>query len=425
MTKKQTDPCPNCGAPIEDGKAFCSVCGQKILKKAVKKKSGFGVVGICLLVVVLAVGIIKHRKVTVNPDKYISISFSGRDGSGKAEYTFDRERFLEDYSKKIRYNTKKKGRGIKVAAHLFDGSAPEVFMYTCLDGHLDKKTGLSNGDKVKFVWDCKDEAAKKGFNCRIKCKDVKKKVKGLREVTNLDPFKNIKIHFTGKSPHGEVQIDTSDNKDLPIRYVVENNGELRNGDKAKITIDEYAKEELLSQYDLRISPEERIVPVVGLPEKITSLKDIPEKVLETLKKEADERLTAKSVQIKERDAVMSNPEYLGCLFRSSKEGIFLCYETSLFLVYRYNLSFKETGETVPVYTYLRYRDLELDETGKLSTPPGDGRTPLFRHKISLENGEEFTVTDGYPSYDALYEDAIISHLDDCTHEDQIEKSGES
>ena len=292
-------------------------------------------------------------------------------------------------------------------------------------GHLDKKTGLSNGDKVKFVWDCKDETAKKGFNCRIKCKDVEKKVQGLRKVTDLDPFKNIKIHFTGKSPNGKVQIDVSDNKDLPIRYVVENNGKLRNGDKVKITIDEYAKEELLSQYDLRISPDECIVPVVGLPEKITSLKDIPENVLETLKKEADERLTATSAQLKKDDAVMSDPEYLGCLFRSAKEGAFVFHKTSLFLVYRYNLSFKEADETFPVYTYLCYQDLELDETGKLSTPPGDGLMPSSRHEISQEEGDGFAVTYGYPSYDALYEDAIISHLDDFTHEDQIEEPVEN
>ncbi len=214
--------CQECGNRLEEGDRFCTACGKKVeipesvvkpvvpeepkapvkdetpvrveapvreeapvrVEAPVKEeapvrvetpvrrevpdtsgKKGFPVwifallAGIIIALAAVFVFFFFINKPSVELNKYISVSFEGYDTEGKAEVSFDKERFRKDYGKKL----------------------PDSFLYSCVDGSLDRVTGLSNGDTVKYIWDCDDSTAKKKYKHKLKYEDMMFKVSGLQE----------------------------------------------------------------------------------------------------------------------------------------------------------------------------------------------------------------------------------------------------
>lgn len=74
---------------------------------------------------------------------YVSVRFSGENGDGRARATLDMDALLEDYAEVLKID--KENEPIEAFAIYGD-------FHTRIDGGLDRESGLSNGDKVKFVW---------------------------------------------------------------------------------------------------------------------------------------------------------------------------------------------------------------------------------------------------------------------------------
>lgn len=223
--------CPNCGTKIMEG-VFCPSCGTRVENEGVnvnvtsaetaapettaftsmsvpnadtaygKKLSTRMIVRIVALAVVLIAGIlvVKGHKTTVKLDKYISVEYDGYNGYGTARTIFDKERFEKDYDGKIKLNKRalkqatKKGDYLDFwsgdsssLAKLTDEYAMDIFE-SAVRGSLDKTNELSNGDELVYRWKCEDEEIEKFFKCKVKYKDIKFKVKGLKAVGTFNPF---------------------------------------------------------------------------------------------------------------------------------------------------------------------------------------------------------------------------------------------
>lgn len=154
--------CTNCGAQIPDGSRFCTNCGKQIAapqdsvplqtaeeavavetteqfsqaenqqtagaaeemqnrfvqpaeqqvqpKKKMKKGLLIGIiagaVALVAIAAVLLLFVFPIGKVKIDLAKYVKVEYSGYDGGGRATATIDRDRFLEDYSGKIKYSKK-------------------------------------------------------------------------------------------------------------------------------------------------------------------------------------------------------------------------------------------------------------------------------------------------------------------------------
>ena len=70
-------------------------------------------------------------------------------------------------------------------------------LMNCIDGSFDKRTELSNGDKVTFVWDCDDEVAKESYGVKLKYSDVEVKIEDLEECRMKN--EEWELHFLVKS----------------------------------------------------------------------------------------------------------------------------------------------------------------------------------------------------------------------------------
>jgi len=134
-------------------------------KKAQNKKKIINFIW-CMAVLAVAVLITvmarANQKVTVQLDKYVSISYAGYDTEGTAKARFDKKGFVADYGTKVE----------DINGLITD----------CINGSMTKDEGLSNGDTVVYQWDVDDETAKSKYKVEFECGDIVKTVSGLEEL---------------------------------------------------------------------------------------------------------------------------------------------------------------------------------------------------------------------------------------------------
>ena len=164
--------CGNCGAQLIDGATHCVQCGCAIeqenkvmaksdvkvdIKKTINKNRKPLLVAGAIVVVVLIVAVfLPTKKTTINLNDYVTIKFSGYNTVGKATYEFDENAFCDDFEDKVKM--KKNDKELKELQELYsyfsDNIACELLLYSCVDGKLKETSGLSNGDTVKYKWNC-------------------------------------------------------------------------------------------------------------------------------------------------------------------------------------------------------------------------------------------------------------------------------
>ena len=214
---------------------------EKITGKKVKKKTVF----LLLLVSIAVISIAAGRKKTIDLDKYVSAEFSGYDGYGTANVTFDRNSFCADHMNDVKFKSKN-------AENLFrqsygnSASSPVAALYVYLLieslpgslAKLDKEHQLQNGEKVSLAWTFDEDRIGKFFKCKLKYTDKKYTVEGLADPTIFDPFENLKVVFAGGPGEGIATIDdgyyTVSNYSYG-EYRINPNRNLWNGDTVTVT----------------------------------------------------------------------------------------------------------------------------------------------------------------------------------------------
>ena len=134
----------------------------------------------------------------IDLSEYVTIEVEGYDGQGEATVSIDKKQFLKDY-KDLKWT--RSGRqmimkelGIdddKEAQALFgdlDDYYPAAeYILDSIDGSLNRKSGLANGDRITFRWDCDDELLKeikKYCGAEVIAEKITKRVKGLTETAS-------------------------------------------------------------------------------------------------------------------------------------------------------------------------------------------------------------------------------------------------
>ena len=165
------------------------------LKKISKKT--WGIIGACVALVLVLLIVIALHKPTVNLNDYLKVTYGGYDGGGVAYTEIDWNSMKEDFENKISYK-----RGMAQTG----GMTPIDIIMEYTNANIEgKNEKLSNGDKVSYTWKVDKDAIAKLIKCKIKYSDGSKKVSGLKEMELFDPFKNLKVTFSGVEPNGEFQ----------------------------------------------------------------------------------------------------------------------------------------------------------------------------------------------------------------------------
>ena len=212
--------------------------------------------------------------------EYVDVDFSGYDTKGTATFTVDEDKL---YKETVGYE---------------DGDMPDEKtideMNHIADAYeikLDKEDQLSNGDKVKVTVTVDKEQTKK-----IKSGEKTVEVKGLEKpetLTNDMVKKGLVFNFNGVSGRGEAQMDpVFDNPVLNgTEFEVKNDGKLKNGDQATITLSKESETALNEQGIVLAKDFAPTVEVKGLAEvaekatDIANLKDVKRMIEEAAKRE--------------------------------------------------------------------------------------------------------------------------------------------
>ena len=193
------------------------------------KKLGVGKVIIPVVIVAVAAGgfyYVQHNKKVIDLNKFYSLTLSGYDGNGSAELTFDSEKFEQEYKDKLTLNEASARKWAEeqqqdedyaeMIVEAFQDYDPIETMCDALENNfytISQSEELKNGQTVTFECNSQEleDALEAAFGYEFK--DLKDyKVEGLKEVTEYDPFENLKVTFKGVNGEGTAEVEKPDDK---------------------------------------------------------------------------------------------------------------------------------------------------------------------------------------------------------------------
>lgn len=485
--------CVHCGRDIPNGTKFCPFCGQPVAADQPAGQPAFNIqpgasvrppqqppvmgaqqpmggqsaaatatvtpkapidpkklavpVAVAAVVVVGGVLIATH-KLTVNLNKYITLSAEGYNSIGTLDVEFDTDKLEKDYGKKIAKNFQKAMKNHEedtyglsnLAGSLYEGGETSLFVTYCADGSADKTRNLSNGDVVTYTWDGVNEQTKKEaeelFGVKIKCSDVTYKVSGLTAVNTFDAFDGVEVEFDGISPDGSATVNTLPTAEAAksLYYTLDEQYNLANGDTVTVTVhsnrDDFS--DCIEKYGAIPAATEKTYTVEGLKEYITSTDGLTDSVLVSLQNQAEDVLNAYIAKSWDSECVtLKGMSYLGYYILTPKnKDNYGVYQDVIILPYQvtsHNHFEDDKGQVydadVSYYWYIAFRNVSKDADGNIAGGLDDYYTAnaSFDVKTGLDDGwwEKYWSYDGYQTLDELYSNAVTRNVEDYNHQDNV------
>ena len=368
------------------------------------------------------------RKTKLDLDKYVTLSFEGYDGYGKAMVQFDKDAYLKDYKKKIKL--KKSGNFLQDS--LTQNYGAEELLYDfyidgrwVIEGATDGK--LKNGDKVKFAWKLNQEELEENFKLKLSSKGQELDVQGLKDVKLFDAFQNLDIKFTGISPDGSVEWKGTGDMDGSKGYyfTVEPAMDLKNGDKVKIKIEPENPEALIQKYGMAPKEMEKEITVEGLPSYVDKAEAISESLLQDMQKELTDKIQSQIANQGEQVSFVG-AEYLGYYFLNAKSKS--AFEHNIiFPVMKVNVQINIPDKSYSAqhsYYYTASFENIMDEgNGKITVDLNDMSVPY--HYASIDTGVtawfstiKFNFS-GFEDLNSLRNQCVSQKLDKYTVEETV------
>lgn len=172
-----------------------------------------------ILIILAAISLTACGKKTINLNDYLSVQFDGTNGSGKASVVG-----FSDFENAVLQELGDEANMMQLAV-----------LEAGVSYKLDKTENLTNGDEVTLQIRI-NSSLKEAFDLNIVGENKKFMVAGLPEkvYTELNPFDNIELAFTGNSPYVELTVKDNNDKQLAgkieIEYPDKNSTYLKNGD---------------------------------------------------------------------------------------------------------------------------------------------------------------------------------------------------
>lgn len=378
------------------------------------------------------------RKTKLDLDKYVTLSFEGYDGYGKAVVQFDKDAYLKDYKKKIKL--KKSGNFLQDS--LTQNYGAEELLYDfyidgrwVIEGASDGK--LKNGDKVKFAWKLNQEELEENFKLKLSSKGQELDVQGLKDVKLFDAFQNLDIKFTGISPDGSVEWKGTGDMDGSKGYyfTVEPSMDLKNGDKVKIKIESENPEALIQKYGMAPKEMEKEITVEGLPSYVDKAEDVSESLLQDMQKELTDKIQSQIANQGDQVSFVG-AEYLGYYFLNAKSKS--AFEHNIiFPVMKVNVQInipdKSYSAQHSYYFTGSFENIMDEGNGKITVDLNDMSIPY--HYASIDTGVtawfstiKFNFS-GFEDLNSLRNQCVSQKLDKYTVEETVKdlasKTGES
>lgn len=416
-------------------------------------------VAVCMIVI--AALFLTHRP-TVNMSDYITVSYEGYDSVGRASASFDYDAFRQKYEGKLKFNKKhmisileeydgfdaeKAANDVEDAIEAYDAQGEDLCVEFISDffgnaGSFDRSSKLSNGDVITYSWEnlnSEDELEQlgKALGCKIKCDPIECTVSDLEAIETVDPFQNVSVTFSGVSPEGTVEIsnDATDELGRSLCFTANKTSGLSNGDVITVSVsgsgdDEYYAE----QYGKLLSSTKKDYTVEGLQHYITSVDEIPEDVLNSMKRQADDVFDAYHAKNYSSTEMLKGREFIGTYLLSPKASVktdnYGDFHCAVYLCYRIDVEDYHEDKTVlydqvnTYYSLCRFTDIITTDDGGVSVDLSDYSSPesdQYKYKtVSFGNGSNIAFyLNGYGSLDDMYKDIVQTKADKYDVENKV------
>lgn len=377
------------------------------LKKISKKT--WGIIGACVALVLVLLIVIALHKPTVNLNDYLKVTYGGYDGGGVAYTEIDWNSMKEDFENKISY---KRGMAQTV------GMTPIDIIMEYTNANIEgKNEKLSNGDKVSYTWKVDKDAIAKLIKCKIKYSDGSKKVSGLKEMELFDPFKNLKVTFSGVEPNGEADIEYNGDMLSEYDFTCDKTSGLKNGDKIKISLTEDAGY-YVDQYNKAPSVLEKEYKVKNLGKYLSKIKEVDTDGMNSARAKAQKSISD-MVDYWSEDVTLDKVSYAGDYLQVAKDSD--DYTKNYYgVIYQINAHIQPDGgqrKDVVSYYSMKFENVIVGGDGKCEIDLDEYDVPYDDFSVEVTSGDLSSGSysfDGYQTLEELkknYVDEVADEFD--------------
>lgn len=377
------------------------------LKKISKKT--WGIIGACVALVLVLLIVIALHKPTVNLNDYLKVTYGGYDGGGVAYTEIDWNSMKEDFENKISYK-----RGMAQTG----GMTPIDIIMEYTNANIEgKNEKLSNGDKVSYTWKVDKDAIAKLIKCKIKYSDGSKKVSGLKEMELFDPFKNLKVTFSGVEPNGEVDIEYNGDMLSEYDFTCDKTSGLKNGDKIKISLTEDAGY-YVDQYNKAPSVLEKEYKVKNLGKYLSKIKEVDTDGMNSARAKAQKSISD-MVDYWSEDVTLDKVSYAGDYLQVAKDSD--DYTKNYYgVIYQINAHIQPDGgqrKDVVSYYSMKFENVIVGGDGKCEIDLDEYDVPYDDFSVEVTSGDLSSGSysfDGYQTLEELkknYVDEVADEFD--------------
>lgn len=377
------------------------------LKKISKKT--WGIIGACVALVLVLLIVIALHKPTVNLNDYLKVTYGGYDGGGVAYTEIDWNSMKEDFENKISYK-----RGMAQTG----GMTPIDIIMEYTNANIEgKNEKLSNGDKVSYTWKVDKDAIAKLIKCKIKYSDGSKKVSGLKEMELFDPFKNLKVTFSGVEPNGEADIEYNGDMLSEYDFTCDKTSGLKNGDKIKISLTEDAGY-YVDQYNKAPSVLEKEYKVKNLGKYLSKIKEVDTDGMNSARAKAQKSISD-MVDYWSEDVTLDKVSYAGDYLQVAKDSD--DYTKNYYgVIYQINTHIQPDGgqrKDVVSYYSMKFENVIVGGDGKCEIDLDEYDVPYDDFSVEVTSGDLSSGSysfDGYQTLEELkknYVDEVADEFD--------------
>lgn len=377
------------------------------LKKISKKT--WGIIGACVALVLVLLIVIALHKPTVNLNDYLKVTYGGYDGGGVAYTEIDWNSMKEDFENKISYK-----RGMAQTG----GMTPIDIIMEYTNANIEgKNEKLSNGDKVSYTWKVDKDAIAKLIKCKIKYSDGSKKVSGLKEMELFDPFKNLKVTFSGVEPNGEADIEYNGDMLSEYDFTCDKTSGLKNGDKIKISLTEDAGY-YVDQYNKAPSVLEKEYKVKNLGKYLSKIKEVDTDGMNSARAKAQKSISD-MVDYWSEDVTLDKVSYAGDYLQVAKDSD--DYTNNYYgVIYQINAHIQPDGgqrKDVVSYYSMKFENVIVGGDGKCEIDLDEYDVPYDDFSVEVTSGDLSSGSysfDGYQTLEELkknYVDEVADEFD--------------
>ncbi len=390
--------------------------GSVPVKKPFPKKAL--IIAIIAAAAVIALVLFINLKPTVvSLNKYLTITTTGYDSVGKASTIFNSEQFERDYSGKIKAKKAFADYLRQDTDSIFSLNSASAdlmaigFLEDQISGSLDKTSKLSNGDEIKYIWECNDAVIEKLFKVKLNYSDITYTVENLKPVEKKDVFANISLNFSGIAPTGRID-NVVNPEGLSLKYSKTDG--LSNGDKITVTASIGDEGSFIEKHGWLPKEMTKDYEVSGLSSYVRTISEVNGASLEAMKKEAGDQVASNIARNYASTTVTEGLAYAGSyLLTAKKPGSSSTYN-HFYIVYSARVSNTNNAfQPTTVYYPIRFDNLLVDGNGVVSYK---SVSSVIGGSSLPSNSFAYWGTDGYTNGTIMYSEIITSNRNNYNYE---------